>query len=213
MGQVVAFGWWAASLGLLVLSGCQRTTFADGLPNRLDCSGCHGGSENAAPPRAVRGDTSTTNLAVGAHQAHLRKGDLGKPVLCEACHVVPTVMDGTTHPDPQGRPAPVVFAGLARADQAIPTWDRARGECSNTYCHGGTLRGAGSRQAPVWTRVDGSQNKCVSCHGNPPADGHPDDSKCETCHGDVVNQDGVIINPALHVDGLIQVGGGGNADG
>ncbi len=190
---------------LLYCMGCDRGSLADGLPARLDCSGCHGGSDNAAPPRAVNGETGTWVLAVGAHQAHMRAGKVGKNVACEACHIVPTSMDGNAHPDPDGRPASMNFGDIAVAGGASPTWRWENATCAGTYCHGATLRGASSRSLPVWTTVDGSQLRCTACHGNPPGEGHPESDRCELCHGDVVAEDGSIKNTSLHVDGVIQL--------
>jgi hypothetical protein len=31
-------------------------------------------------------------------------------------------------------------------------------------------------------------------------------NECEVCHGEVVSPGGVVKNPALHVDGIIQIG-------
>jgi predicted CxxxxCH...CXXCH cytochrome family protein len=187
-------------------SGCERIPLADGLPDKLGCSSCHGGSDNAAPPQAVNGDTGTETIAVGAHQPHMLGSSIAGPVACSECHIVPTIMNGTDHPDPLGRVAPVVFGVLGRKEPAAPVWDRNVKTCTNTYCHGSTLRGGKERPAPVWTRVDGSQVMCDSCHGNPPGDTHPNDDKCEACHGEVVSAGGVIKNPPLHVDGIVQVG-------
>ena len=40
------------------------------------CQTCHGDAENSAPPRGLLGQTSTSEIVVGAHQAHLRTSDL-----------------------------------------------------------------------------------------------------------------------------------------
>jgi len=54
--------------GILVLAelGCQRSPLGDGLPGKLDCSSCHGNKDNAAPPLALNGSTSTSDIGVGA---------------------------------------------------------------------------------------------------------------------------------------------------
>jgi len=114
-------------------------------------------------------------------------------------------MDGTEHPDPLGRPAPVDFGVLARTDSASPVWDRTARTCAGTFCHGATLRGGKERPPPIWTRVDGSQLQCTSCHGNPPGGTHPQDNQCEGCHGDVVAAGGVIKDPSLHINGQIDL--------
>lgn len=195
---------WVLLLGL-GQAGCQPSPLADGLPASIDCTGCHGQDGDPTPPKAVDGTTSTSSIAVGAHQAHMRGSDLAGPVACVECHPLPAAANGTDHPDPLGRPASVEFGVLASQEPAAPVWNRERRTCSGTYCHGATLRGGADRPAPIWTRVDGSQVKCDSCHGNPPGPTHPEGSECELCHGEVVAKGGAIINPLLHVDGIIQI--------
>lgn len=187
------------------LAGCQASPLADGLPATIDCAGCHGQAGDPTPPKAVDGTTSTASVGVGAHQPHMRQGDLAAAVACSECHVLPEVADGNNHPDPLGGPAPVQFGPLAMQGPTNPVWDRASRTCSGTYCHGSTLRAASTRAAPVWTRVDGSQVKCTSCHGYPPPPSHPEGSDCESCHSAVVAAGGVIKNPALHVNGIVEI--------
>jgi predicted CxxxxCH...CXXCH cytochrome family protein len=171
---------------------------SDGLPNTQDCSSCHGSSVNAAPPKAIDGSWSTADIGVGAHQAHLTANAIAAPVACNECHQLPT--DLLTHPDPLGLPAKVVFGTKASLHLAAPVWDRASASCSGTYCHGAMLSDAGVRPAPIWTKVDGEQRSCYSCHGNPPAGDHPKSNACYTCHEDV-NPDGTIKDVTLHING------------
>ncbi|MBN2196071.1 MAG: CxxxxCH/CxxCH domain-containing protein [Polyangiaceae bacterium] len=201
----------ALALALLGLA-CQRSQVTDGLPETMDCpdcpqtmrcSSCHGSAEDPAPPTAVNGSSNPAELGVGAHQAHL-ESSLGRPVECAECHVVPS--DLLTHPDPLNRPAPVVFGSIATAAGAAPTWDRASATCASTYCHGATLPEAAIRTAPEWTRVDGTQKACTSCHGNPPGGVHPASSACENCHAAVAGPGGTITNAVLHIDGKVDVG-------
>jgi predicted CxxxxCH...CXXCH cytochrome family protein len=197
-----------AALALAALSfaaGCSRSALRDGLPADVDCTGCHGQDGDPTPPVAVDGTSGTENIGVGAHQVHMRGGWLAGPVACSECHILPAEANGTDHPDPLGRPADVVFGALADKESADPFWDRDTRTCAGTYCHGATLRGGDVRPPPVWTRVDGSQLKCDSCHGNPPGDTHPQENDCETCHGDVVSAGGVIKAPALHINGTVEV--------
>jgi predicted CxxxxCH...CXXCH cytochrome family protein len=197
----------AVVMALLSLSpiACDRSPLADGLPTNTDCTGCHGQEGDKTPPRAVNGSWSTESVGVGAHQSHMSGSALAGPVACVECHLLPLVANGTDHPDPLGRPAAVVFGVLGSKEPASPTWNRTSRTCSGTYCHGFTLRGGDLRPPPVWTRVDGSQLECDSCHGYPPGGTHPQDNQCEACHGDVVRADGSIKEPFLHVDGVIQV--------
>ena len=156
------------------------------------------------PPRAVDGSTSTESIGVGAHATHVLGTGIARLVPCSECHIVPLVADGVQHPDPLGGPAPVVFGPVATHDSASPVWDRATRTCTDVFCHGSTLRGASMRPLPVWTLVDGSQRRCDSCHGYPPPGSHAQRIDCETCHYAVVSAGGVISNPDLHVDGVLQ---------
>lgn len=201
MGRIAV----VAVLLALAETGCERTQFADGLPVATDCTGCHGQNGDPTPPPAVNGSTSTDTIAVGAHLAHMRGSSLAGPVSCSECHILPLAADGTEHPDPLGGPASVDFGFLATQASAKPVWDRGTRTCAGTYCHGATLRGGDKRPAPIWTRVDGSQVKCDSCHGYPPIETHPQIERCEQCHAEVISEDGLIINPLLHVDGIIQI--------
>jgi predicted CxxxxCH...CXXCH cytochrome family protein len=195
----------AAMVVLMSLAAaCQRTPFADGLPPSVDCAGCHGDNGDPTPPRAIDGTTSTSSIGVGAHQAHMRGSNLAGPVACSECHPVPSQADGTLHPDPLGRPAIMRFGLLAAQAPASPAWNRSARTCAGSYCHGATLRDADHRPAPVWT--DSSPLRCDSCHGYPPPPSHPEGTDCETCHGQVVAAGGIIRNPALHIDGIVQVG-------
>jgi predicted CxxxxCH...CXXCH cytochrome family protein len=81
-------------------------------------------------------------------------------------------------------------------------WNGA--SCSNSYCHGDAGTG-GAHTSPVWTTVDGTQSQCSSCHGLPPPPPHPDNAACEQCHGAVVGAGNTIVNPAQHIDGVLQV--------
>jgi predicted CxxxxCH...CXXCH cytochrome family protein len=171
----------------------------------LSCQSCHGGQAgNAAPPFGTRGETSTTALAVGAHQAHVRDGELRAALACQACHPVPS---GLGHSDGQ---VELAFGDLARSDGAAPAWSRAGASCASTYCHGATLAAGGTATAPVWTRVDGTQRTCGACHGNPPASvkgvAHPALADCHACHPDTVRADGTIdVAGQHHLDGRLDV--------
>lgn len=197
------------------------------------CNTCHGVFRAAAsdflssaPPKAVAGETDSTFPGVGAHQPHLATGDLGLKVQCQECHTVPMVWDAPGHID--GAPAEVVFndtlANLTTANGAYtPTnvsYDNTTFQCSNTYCHGNWVADrasapidvqwvyvdsviVGLNASPSWTAAsDGAA--CGSCHALPPQ-GHFSITSCNgsACHGDVVNGQGRIIDPAKHINGLI----------
>ena len=163
------------------------------------CIDCHGDLTSAAPPRDTLGNVDTGAPGVGAHRSHLRNIGLFRPGRCEDCHVVPVGVDDLSHAD--GLPAELVWGEIPQADGANPVY--AGGTCTN-YCHGETLNG-GSIGAPVWTTVDGSQAFCGSCHGMPPGGGHPQSNDCGSCHRQVMTPAGAFLNPALHVDGIVEV--------
>jgi predicted CxxxxCH...CXXCH cytochrome family protein len=186
--------------------GCDRHPLVDGLPDKLDCSSCHGSSNNAAPPKAVDGETSTDYIGVGAHQTHLNGGSIAGPVACTECHVVPAAIDLLEHPAPIPAPATIAFGQLARTAGANPTWDHDSATCTNTYCHGVTLGSTNAPAPPLWTEVDGSQITCTSCHANSPSDldaSHPFHGSytCDTCHAKVTADGVTILAPDLHING------------
>ncbi|RME27768.1 MAG: CxxxxCH/CxxCH domain-containing protein, partial [Deltaproteobacteria bacterium] len=134
---------------ILALGGCGSSTLGDGFPEKQNCSSCHGSEESFAPPEGVRGQTATTDIAVGAHQTHLKAGHVRGPVECSECHVVPASIEQQGHIDQL--PAEVTFGELATNGGASPSWERQSATCSGVYCHGATLKG-GKVEAPVWTR-------------------------------------------------------------
>jgi predicted CxxxxCH...CXXCH cytochrome family protein len=190
---------------------------SDGVPS---CTSCHGSAQtqSPAPPRDLTGNTTSTALGVGAHQAHL----FGKVVItaridCSTCHQVPAAVDSPGHLDTL-RPAEVIFSGLAIADSAQPAWNRV--SCSATYCHGGGTKlandTAAGLQTPAWT-LDGTQVFCGSCHGLPPVNGrHPGGisfPNCSGCHPKTVTPGGAIIvsgppeaRTSFHINGVVDVG-------
>ena len=144
------------------------------------CVGCHGSAASPAPPTDLAGDTLTTALGVGAHQAHLQGPHrLRGPVPCATCHKVPTDVFDPGHID-SGPPAEV---------DASLGWDRTSQTCATSGCHGSAR--------PVWTDSDTAQIACGTCHGIPPADAaHAPGltiTDCATCHTQTVDAFGNII--------------------
>lgn len=170
------------------------------------CSSCHG-SDNAAPPLDLEGNDGTTAPGVGAHQAHLLGTGQARPVPCAECHVVPESALASGHLD-SARPAELTFSGVATAYGALPRYQA--GTCQSTACHGAVFpdghASGGALTTPTWTRVDGTQAACGSCHGLPPPAPHPLVSPAYPCHGchQNVNDDDVTFKyPELHVDGVV----------
>ena len=179
------------------------------------CNSCHGNAagnpaapESEAPPVDTHGVSATSSVTVGAHQSHLYPTNgVAQPVACGECHVVPAKVDAGSHLSLDGI-AEVTFGALSKTGGLVPTWDRTTTKkCANTYCHGAGLNAGGTATAPVWTTVDGSQQKCDSCHGNPPAAPHPQSKWCGDCHTQTANPDGTIKDPTKHIDGTVEVVG------
>jgi predicted CxxxxCH...CXXCH cytochrome family protein len=151
------------------------------------CDGCHGSATSIAPPVDLAGNTFTTALGVGAHQAHLQApSGLRGPIACTTCHVVPASLTSPGHLD--AAPADVV-AGVG--------WDRDARTCA-TWCHGTV--------SPPWTST--GLAVCGSCHGVPPADANHAPTmaltSCVTCHARTVNELGNILvegGTSNHMDG------------
>ena len=185
-----------------VAGGKHVDGVADFVPPASGCSACHGGDDNAAPPTSTTGLTSTTEVAVGAHQTHVAGGALRGPIPCQECHVVPTTAVEPTHMD--GLPAEVVWGVIAQTGGLMPAWDATSETCA-VYCHGVSLDG-GSHTTPRWTIVDGTEAACGSCHGLPPPAPHPPRSDCWKCHGETVNELGEIdLAGGKHVNGIVDV--------
>ena len=189
-----------------------QATHVDGqLDYTVSCASCHGDPSRAAtalnpqlpaaPPVGTHGETATTARAVGAHLTHLQGGTLSDGVACGECHAVPTSLlhaDGTVN---------VAWGPLATAGGSAPVWTPGTSTCSSNWCHGAKLTG-GSDTTPVWTRVDGSQDACGTCHGRPPSSGEHrehDRYSCGYCHAAAYTT--TAVDRTLHVDGQLQVQG------
>ncbi|MEZ4363723.1 MAG: CxxxxCH/CxxCH domain-containing protein [Kofleriaceae bacterium] len=224
---------WILCLAAIAVAGCD---LGEHEPNpegevvtsgpSIGCSGsCHGQGESIAPPRDSAGRTDLTSIGVGAHQAHLRSADWHKRFTCETCHVVPKEVGDLGHvfvagangqPEKDVLPAELTPSGLGTGLQ----WDHATETCTNSYCHGDSLKqvdpatnmvvlGAGGTVTkPVWTLVDGSQSACGTCHGNPPPAPHPQNTDCGLCHQSMNPGDydaGKFSYPELHINGLVEI--------
>ncbi len=202
----------AAAIGL-VAAACGPEPLADGYKDgeTVTCTSCHGRGDDPAPPNALDGSEDTRDPGVGAHRQHLHDNVIRGAVACEECHKVPKHIGDEGHVDPL--PAEVTFGPLASKDGAdndtldthgpfAPAWTPETLTCA-TYCHGATLTG-GKATNPVWTRVDGSQAQCDSCHGAPPPAPHPQSSRCVTCHADTVDEQGRIrLDLGKHINGVV----------
>jgi predicted CxxxxCH...CXXCH cytochrome family protein len=170
------------------------------------CTACHG-AINAAPPRDLAGNSATAFVGVGAHQTHVQGTPRSRRVPCQECHVVPRSITDPGHLD-SASPAELTFSGAAVASGVKPVY--RNGSCRDTSCHGANLASGndsgGSNTNPVWTKVDGSQAACGTCHGLPPPPPHPYGSLnpvCSTCHEDMAPDNTSFVRPDLHADGIV----------
>jgi predicted CxxxxCH...CXXCH cytochrome family protein len=187
----------AAVLTLLTFAACAKSRSDAPWLTYPQCTSCHGDFRRgttlaaAAPPFDVSGDATTTARGVGAHQRHL---DVG--VACAECHPVPGDQlhaDGIVE----------VAFGPIGSTLFDPVWNSTALTCS-TYCHGGTT-GGGSNKTPLWTKVDGTQAACGTCHGVPPPAPHIQSNDCGGCHAGYTS---TTVDPLTHVDGMLQTAGG-----
>ncbi|MDB4958343.1 MAG: cytochrome family protein [Myxococcales bacterium] len=155
------------------------------------CDGCHGSAGSPAPPTDLAGNTFTTAIGVGAHQAHLQASSrISAPVPCATCHVVPTSTGSPGHIDSPGTAEVVASLG----------WDRSTQTCASAACHGSAR--------PIWTST--GQVSCGSCHGIPPADANHTPNmpitSCASCHPGAVDAFGNIIvtnQTSEHINGVV----------
>ncbi len=191
-----------ATLGVFA-SGCSPTEISDGMPSSTSCYTCHGSADNAAPPKAVNGSSETSDIGVGAHQAHLSGGSFSKPVECEACHVVPARVEDPGH-NTNPPSTEVVFSGIAAESNASPQWDKSSATCAGNYCHMSDQAG-GMHSLAVWTSAGHGEATCGTCHGLPPPLPHPEGDDCAMCHPTVVDATMKIIAKQLHVNGKVEM--------
>jgi predicted CxxxxCH...CXXCH cytochrome family protein len=195
---------------VLLSSGCTDDSLSDGTPydaisadtdTSILCSICHGSNNNAAPPVSIAGESSTSNIAVGAHQSHLNAGAFRSALHCSNCHTVPETVDQAGHINGS---VDITWSRLASSGGLDPVWVRDNATCSSTYCHGSSLEG-GTNNTPVWTTVDGSQVSCGSCHSIPPPEPHINISSCYYCHEESVTvADTINLSSSTHIDGTVQ---------
>jgi predicted CxxxxCH...CXXCH cytochrome family protein len=171
------------------------------------CSACHGSATSPAPPNDLEGNTATTAIGVGAHQAHLQAHHLRGPIACGDCHLVPQNPGSPGHIDHNLPatvfPATTASTSLAFADDAGPVENHATATCSNVYCHGGGAQMQSDKspslhRQPVWTDVSAGEIACGTCHGIPPQDGNPGHGigagleTCASCHWAYLSDGGTI---------------------
>jgi predicted CxxxxCH...CXXCH cytochrome family protein len=163
-----------------------------------------------APPAGSQGEQSATQVAVGAHLAHIQGGAFAREFLCSECHgALPTNIDHVTGA------ASVDWGALAQTSNTSPTpatgavtadWE-ASPTCTN-YCHGATRVG-GTHTTPSWTG-GAAEATCGTCHSAPPpysaAGGwHVQNTGCGRCHdGYSLTVPFTDAAKATHIDGTVE---------
>jgi len=197
------------------------------------CNTCHGNFggdatdlKTAAPPRGLKGETSATLPAVGAHQAHLLADKNLSATACQQCHALPQTFADSGHIDADGKAELLFSETLARLKTEgggrVPNvvYNATNNTCAGSYCHGnwGLLKSQsqyafiytadkmeGINAAPKWTD---SAAACSTCHGNPPAGHQPHDlTRCFVCHAGVVDENGKIADKTKHINGKVNAFG------
>ena len=173
------------------------------------CTTCHG-DVNPAPPVDTEGQRGKTTAAgVGAHQTHVRGTARSRAVPCGECHIVPNAVLDPGHLDSSATRRRSRLSGVALRARRHPSL-REQGTAANRLelltaplFPNGDPSG-GSNTAPTWTRVDGTEAACGSCHGIPPPPPHPNPGNpCHYCHQNMAEDDLTFTHPELHVDGIV----------
>ena len=179
---------------------------------RTDCTFCHGGTDNqtGAPPVDISGLDEGDDSRFAPHSAHVQDTELHAAFDCTECHLKPEGPLTAGHlfvEDLTPGKAEVDFSGgLSSAG----SWNGG-GLCSNLYCHGDGQERLGEKGHV------GSLDTCgQSCHRSADFEGLPelggrhtlhieDRIGCADCHESVIDQDNVIIDVSLHVNGVLDV--------
>lgn len=178
------------------------------------CNVCHGNSKNPAPPKDVAGNSSTSLVSVGAHQAHLQGTDKTDGIACSDCHLIPSRISDFGHIE-NSASIPEIYFNSSLA--AIETKGRNKAvmraefinnkqdvECSNTYCHGNFTNG--NNYTPKWTK-GASEAACGTCHSIAPKPPHIQAQACFACHTVTVDPYQNITDKSKHINGKLEVYG------
>jgi predicted CxxxxCH...CXXCH cytochrome family protein len=174
----------------------------------LTCTSCHGTGTNPVPPKDTEGNTATSAPGVGAHAQHLASASWHRKGECADCHATPT-----SNAHANGK-VDFTWGAPSNASGASPNFDTSSLACSGTYCHGAKMTDTSANigRAPIWNKVDGTQDACgKSCHANPPTSGSHSASNtaCQNCHGEVIGSyngaNSTWKNASLHINGKVEV--------
>jgi hypothetical protein len=182
---------------------------------RTDCTFCHGDPVDGtgAPPVHLSGVDDGAQASFVPHRSHTELTSIKAPIACTACHEQPSDVLSLGHlflGDSTRGEAEVDFTGGL---SNLATWD-GNGTCSNLYCHGNRGRDNGTMEHT------GQVSTCHDCHPDPSSgrtawqngfqgELHEEHLRegvvCFECHGQTTNAALRIVDPAVHVDGEVQV--------
>lgn len=172
---------------------------------RTTCTFCHGGQLDAtgAPPLDIDGQDDPDKITFPPHHAHVTATDHHAAYDCTQCHVKPTNVLSPGH----------VFVGDDTPGEAdvhfgvLSSGGRYDGStCSNVYCHGNGRTSGDAGKTETFT--------CSGCHGHRTNPGrlsgehedHVEEGvKCGECHSETVSEWDVILDPAKHVNGSVNL--------
>jgi predicted CxxxxCH...CXXCH cytochrome family protein len=169
---------------------------------RSDCTFCHGGEDDAtgAPPLDI--DGSSSGITFPEHAAHVEDTSLHAAWDCTQCHAKPSSIFSSGHiftGDSTPAVSEVTFGGGLSSSGTYA----GSGSCSNLYCHGNGSGRLGSART-------GSTVNCSSCHSTSSLSGRHsthigEGVACEDCHQGTASGSSSIADPALHVNGTVDV--------
>jgi predicted CxxxxCH...CXXCH cytochrome family protein len=159
-------------------------------------------ADQAAPPVGTQGEQTGSQVAVGAHTAHLDAGGFTRQIQCTECHgaSLPTNADHANASVALGWGTLATTRGVVPTPSAFDaTWEQ-NPNCTN-YCHGATLA-PGTKVNPSW--VVAADGDCGTCHLMRPGNWHPVNTTCADCHGA-----GYVslasADPQRHVNGTVDL--------
>jgi predicted CxxxxCH...CXXCH cytochrome family protein len=199
---------WGANTGNYQCTKCHGQGVAQAnysSNNRQSAPGYGGVGLGIQHQASIITNNVSSDPKIGAHDTHMRSlNNLGMPVSCSDCHVVPATAFSAGHMNGSSLPT---WSNLAQNKEtiegsAIPysygkgtlisAYDPATGTCSNIYCHGGSMTDGVSTQ-PKWNEtgyVTGDRSHdCQQCHGYPPTSASSrrphnpaTEMDCSSCH-------------------------------
>jgi len=206
-GELLKANAWNFSL----CASCHGADFSGG-PAQVACTTCHGPDVTGCS--TCHGPFGQS----GAHATHVDGGALERKLDCSECHVKPkSYLDVGHLLDASGNvistPPAVVWGALAATPtpqrKGPPAFDPGTQTCSNVYCHGDAFVDANATLTrPRFGAPGTGQADCGTCHGLPPSNHSSAQTQCSLCHGQVVDASGRIINSALHINGVVDLGDG-----